>query len=223
MKREKSLIKRLIPLLIILIVFAAALAVTPTLARYIRGSADVKNDGTSAGSVNSKVVTGELKDGTLKDVSFEVGKTGYPVFVRVEIVVTWKAEDGSKLYLQPQPSKEGKKGDYEITFNSKWEKLGDYWYYTEGVKSKGKTPVLVTSFTQLTKEAPFDKDLYVMNVEFIVQTVQAVGHTDEGGIPAWRDAWELDLNKGSGSNQGGSGTGTDSGDSGEGNGSTQEP
>ena len=33
----------------------------------------------------------------------------------------------------------------------------------------------------------------MLNVEIIVQTVQAIGSTDKDDIPAWKDAW----NKGS--------------------------
>ena len=210
MKREKSSIKRYIALFVILAVLIVALAVAPTIARYLRGAADLPNEFDSTGSVEPSVNNGELKDGKLKDVSFNVGTTGYPVFVRVKILVTWKAKDGSVLYWEPQASyqnAEGEEveGDYSIVFaeNAGWEKLGEYYYYTKGVISEGNTPVLVTSFEQLTTEAPINKEKYKMNVEFIVQTVQAVGKTDEdneaGEIPAWKDAWKDDLNPGSGS------------------------
>lgn len=213
MKREKSLIKRFIPLLVILAVLIVALAVVPTIARYLRGAADLPNEFDSIGSVNPSVKNGELKDGKLKDVYFNVGKTQYPVFVRVKILVTWKATDGSVLYTKPQASTQGDEGnkvegDYSILFadDSGWEKLGEYYYYTKGVISEGDTTVLVTSFEQLTMDAPINKEKYEMNVEFIVQTVQAVGKTDEdnGEIPAWQDAWKDDLNSGN------SGSGSDS-------------
>lgn len=214
MKHKKSLIRRLIPLLAVVIVVGAALAAVPTLARYIRGTRDVQNDFVSKGSVDPTVIwTKSEEDGMLKlqNVYFNVGETDYPVFVRVKILITWKAEDGSVLYLQPVKGSKTiisreeedrqviKEGDYAIAYaDSGWKQIGDYWYYTEGVVSKENTPTLVTYFEQLSEEPPIYREKYVMDVEFIVQTVQAVGRTDEDKdgeeIPAWEDAWKPYLN-----------------------------
>lgn len=209
MKRKKLLTKLLIPLLAVFIALAAVLAVTPTLARYIRGTNGLPNEFESIGSKNPSVNNGELdKDGKLKNVTFNVGNTGYPVYVRVMVIVTWKnAEEGDILYIQPQPKlpEADTEADYEVTYNtSEWMLLGGYYYfigsdsinennpdYLNGVVKSGKTTsALVTELVQLKSlESPFDD--YKLDVEFIVQTVQAVGYTDDDKLTACEDAWGL--------------------------------
>lgn len=231
MKRTKSL-KLWISLVAVVILLGAALAAAPTLARYIRGANDIKNDFASEDSVNPKVNASYFlnKDDkmVLQDVSFNVGKTEYPVFVRVKVLVRWKSvTTGDILYLVPErgsvvnpgtwedvKDEDGEvvldengnpvqrlvgretAGDYTISFtqNTDWYYDNDdgYWYFTtRGVASGKDTPDLVVYFEQFEDEPkPVFKDKYVMDVEFIVQTVQAVGHTDDDAKRAWQDAWK---------------------------------
>ena len=249
MKREKLFTKRFIMILLaFVVVLAAVLAIAPTLARYIRGTSDLENEFGSKGSKNpTVVVNGEQKtdddgyldeNGELTNVSFYVGKTDYPVYVRVKVLVTWKSieehidADGKKhrdvFWVSPKPGPEkkddedavegGAEGDpeengetdseestkpaydYEVSYNtSAWELGNDgYWYYIGGdyngvVASQGTTSALVESFKYMQTEPP--QEGYELNVEFIVQTVQAVGHTDgdgngNGEILARVDAWK---------------------------------
>ena len=212
MKREKPLIKRLIPLLVILAVVIVALAVVPTIARYIRGAEDVKNGLESIGSKTPTVVNGELKNGKMQDVKINVGDTrkdpkdsndfGYPVYVRVKVLITWKSESGNVLYLDPEASYTDDEGefvekDYEVTYGADWTKIGDYYYYLGSnddslngvVKSNGLTTALITSLEDNKTKLPYDG--YDLNVEIIVQTVQAVGYTDDDFLTACEDAWNL--------------------------------
>ena len=218
MKREKRLTKRyIIPLLVILAVFIAALAVVPTLARYLRGADDVKNNFTAVGS--DKPIVND-------DYTITVGNKGYPVYVRVKVLITWKNADGKVLYLEPEEYDEKAKTeteakgkvyhyDYSLTFNdeSVWKPMKSYdsdedreimYYYYIGtnsdslkgvVKSSGKTEALINEFVDNTEadgykyELPFDG--YKLNLEIIVQTVQAVGRTDDDTLAACEDAWKL--------------------------------
>lgn len=211
MKSKKQSIKLfIIPLLVILAVIIVALTVGFTLALYIRGTDDVPNDFKSTGSINPTVINGAMTD----DGGLNVGETGYPVYVRVEVIITWK-KDGEVLYLKPIAGT-----DYEFAYNSddwyavelrdKKDKVITTYYYFIGsdsnneedptylngvVKSGGTTTTLITSFA-LTEDSKPPIEGYELNVEIIVQTVQAVGKTDEdengeNEIPAWWDAWGL--------------------------------
>ena len=107
MKSKKSSIKRVIPLLVVVAVVLVALVVTPVLARYIRGTSELPNDFGSKGSVNPAVhnkerTDGKLVGGKLTNVYFSVGKTDYPVYVRVKVIITWKSEEGNVLYWEPE-------------------------------------------------------------------------------------------------------------------------
>lgn len=97
MKSEKSLIKRFMPLLTMLLVLVLVVSVAaPTIAYYIR----------TGGKVDSKYEPADPSDPSyaspakpffllysdakeMRNVSVNVPDEGYPVFVRVAIVVTW--------------------------------------------------------------------------------------------------------------------------------------
>ena len=206
MQQEKSLKKRLIPLFItIFVVLAAILAAAPTLARYIRKSDGVPNDFTSAGSINPSAVWA-TNEGNQKMVKFNVGKTEYPVYIRVEVIISWKSADGIVWYEPPtEYDEETEKGDYTIVYNSTdWQAIKSdnsdktYYYYlgSEGksslhgvVISEGTTKPLITDFVDKATRPPVEG--YTLNVEFIIQTVQAVGYTDDDSNRACEDAWGL--------------------------------
>lgn len=201
MKRKIQFSKRIIvTLLVIAAVFIATLTVGVTLARYIRGAADVKNDFTAVGSANPTVNN---------DWTITVENKGYPVYVRVEVIISWK-KDGEVLYVKPV-----KGTDYEIEYSADWVPLTGYtadkdyqktYYYFIGsdtenkanptylngvVKSGCKTTAIIESFVDknTSKDLPYDG--YELNVEIIVQTVQAVGYTDDDTLTACEDAWGL--------------------------------
>ena len=136
----------------------------------------------SAHSVNPQI--NETKfDGSIKEnVTVNVGETGYSVYVRAAVVVTWQDSDGNVYVMPPQ---EGV--DYSIGYNrDQWEKRGDYWYYNSVVESGGETASLIKECKPL-KAAPVEG--YTLNVKVIAQTIQSAGFTDDGNAVAKDDVW----------------------------------
>lgn len=180
MKQEKPLITRLVPLLLIFVVFFAMIT-SSVAARYVKQSENVVNTFVPATSVIPEV----KKDGTIY-----VGETEYPVFVRATIVVTWQSVDekGNQIVYYDPPTA----SDYTLTLNltaTGWTQGGDgYFYYKKSVASDGSTTALIKSCVQ--SDDANVPDGYTLNVELIVQTVQAVGITDDGKTDAYLDAWE---------------------------------
>ena len=186
MKRENSRIERFIPLLIILLVLAAVLAVTPTLARYVRRTDEKPNDFGSVGSDNPPVND---------DFTVTVEDKGYPVYVRASILINWQ-KDGVNSFSKPLET-----ADYELEYNTEyWTRNADgYYYYTYmedgeyyplSVKSGATTEKLILSFVDMETEPPFEG--YELNLEVMVQTVQALGSTDDDSQSAWQNAWGIE-------------------------------
>lgn len=181
----------------IVIAIAVILVVTvgSVFAAYLKYSKDVLNNFESADSV-TPTIHESFEDKTVKkDVSFNVGPTEYPVYVRVAIVITWQNEQGI-VYFKPV-----EEDDYEIALNlDDWTLRDDgYYYYNTPVESNGETSELIRLCRQLN---PAPVDGYTLSVDIIVQTIQAVGYTDgedntdpdndTGKIPAWDDAgWDV--------------------------------
>lgn len=179
---------------ILLIVFAMLAVVTTSIVAYfIKNTEEVTNDFTPAKIVNPEVKETFEPNLAKKDVYFNVGNTGYPVYVRAAIVITWKDANDIVYYNKPV---EGT--DYTISLNTtEWvarESLveaGDKYYYLKSrVESGDDTPILIEECAQILTEAPQG---YTLSVDIIVQTVQAIGYTDgennTNEIPAWEDAW----------------------------------
>lgn len=202
---------RVLPIVLATLVMTAVLVT----ASYVLRSEDVLNRFSPAEASNPEV--NESFDGILKEnVSFQVEDMGYPVYVRAAIVVTWQklvndkntttTDDDEYIvhYLEPKFGE-----DYEMTLNLlpdvDWEtySLGgeqapgwvkgpmdlsgrQYYYYTVPVDSGESTEVLLSSCNQLG-DPP--EEGYTLSVELIVQTVQAVGWTDDTSEDAWKDAW----------------------------------
>ena len=95
------------------------------------------------------------------------------------------------------------KGDdytMELDTTTNWVENSDGYYYCKNsVKSGGESPVLIKSCIltadEDSKPSIEDKDIF-LSVEIIVQTVQAIGFTDDDNDgdgyvePAWKDAWK---------------------------------
>lgn len=189
MKRKKLHITKLSILLITIVTFLIVTAISVG-ASYLKNSGEVKNFFSPADSVTPKIVEKfKESDNTVKeDVYFEVGDTGYPVYVRAAIVITWQDKDGIVYFSKPTSNT-----DYEIDLNlTDWELRDGLYYYKKSVVSGGETSILINKCEQI-KAAPVDG--YTLSVEVIVQTVQAIGYTDgENGTPekeAWKDAWNI--------------------------------
>ncbi|MBE6578271.1 MAG: hypothetical protein E7651_00515 [Ruminococcaceae bacterium] len=180
--------KRILPV-ILAVTFVLAVTVA-TVYAYLSAStntvsnsfsADVDPDITIAESFNPDT------DNVKTDVAVQVGKTGYTVYVRAAIVVTWKDASGNVLATKPvSPT------DYTITLNdTNWFLHTDGYYYCKSpVQSGNATPVLITTCAPVEGKTPAG---YGLNVEIIAQAVQAKGTTDVGGTPAVTDAWGVTI------------------------------
>lgn len=119
-----------------------------------------------------------------KGLGVSVGNTDYEVYVRAAVVVSWKSEKNPSI----QPAKAPKVDqDYLIVLNlDDWFLHTDgFYYYKKPVKSGGQTEPLVKSYDDYTTTI----EGYIRYIEIMGQTIQALGTTDEGDIPAVTDAW----------------------------------
>lgn len=121
-------------------------------------------------------------DGTTKEnVAVSVGETGYSVYVRAVIVVTW--EDDQRYVHSTRPV-EGT--DYTIQLNTEdWFFHNGFYYHKAAVNSGEDSAVLIHSCVQ-KGTAPKG---FQLQVEIIAQTIQSAGTTDAYDIPAVEDAW----------------------------------
>lgn len=117
----------------------------------------------------------------------------HAVYVRAAIVITWRRENEpeDQEILLAQAPVEG--ADYEIDLNlthTGWFEEGGFYYYRPMVNPGASTAELITSCTpNVTKEG------YVLNVEIMAQTIQALGTTDANGTPAVTDAWGVEVDE----------------------------
>lgn len=126
-----------------------------------------------------------------KNVKVDVGETGYAVYVRAAIVITWK--DGENGNVLGQPPAKGT--DYEMTLNTvDWFEYEGFYYYKAPVNSGGETAYLIESVK--LKDGITAPKGYGFNVEIIAQTIQAAGETDDTDIPAVTDAWGVVIDDG---------------------------
>ncbi|MBR2310755.1 MAG: hypothetical protein IKA47_09530 [Oscillospiraceae bacterium] len=121
-----------------------------------------------------------------KNVSVDVGTPGYAVYVRAAVVVTWQDDAGNVLSKAPVVGT-----DYSIQYNAAdWFQYDGFWYCRTMINS-GNSPVLITTCQPLVS-----KDACHLNVEIVSQTIQALGTTDEGDIPAVTNAWGVKVDNG---------------------------
>lgn len=125
----------------------------------------------------------EENDRVVKEnVCVDVGNPGYAVYVRATIVATWQDQDGNIFYQMPTQGTA-----YTLQINTEdWFQAGEFYYFKKPVNS-GKTDELI-ELCKWIGDPPVDG--YDLHVEVIAQTIQAVGTTDEGNIPAVEDAWK---------------------------------
>lgn len=163
---------------------AAASLTTGTVAAYLAvASNEIKNTFSAEDQVDPSVA--ETFSGTKKEnVYVQVGDPGYAVYVRAAIVVNWKnsENDQEKVWsIAPQP------GEYSLTIGEGWKKGTDgFYYHLAPVPSGESTAVLITECSPIA-QAP--ESGYTLSVEVMTQTIQALGTTDDGEIPAVQNAW----------------------------------
>ena len=175
--------KRILPV-ILAVLFVIAVTVA-TVYAYLKTSTDpaVKNTFSAAQDPEATITESFDPNTEKKDVAVKVGKTGYSVYVRAAIVVTWKnAENGDVLATKPVAGV-----DYTITLNdSDWFEKDGFYYHIAAVPSEGTTANLIISCEPIAGKAPAG---YGLNVEIVAQTIQSAGTTDTGDTPAVTDAW----------------------------------
>lgn len=127
----------------------------------------------------------ETLDGnTKKEVKVE-NTSNIPVFIRAEIVVTWKNKAGEVL---GEPVGEG---NYTLKLKegTKWVKGPDeYYYYKVPVNALDSTEVLIESCTQ---NVDCEQEGYFLNVEIVASAIQASG-VDVVNDKAVKAAWGID-------------------------------
>ena len=174
--------KRTLPLIswLMLLLVLVSLSTGTVVAYLAASSKELTNRFEPAPQQDPKILE-TFENNTKENVRVRAGDTGYPVYVRAAIVVTWK--NGNNILPQtPVPGT-----DYELTLGEKWTQRGDgYYYYAEAVPSGETTDPLVTTCTPL-KAAP--ENGYSLSVDILTQTVQALGTTDDGTESAVQDAW----------------------------------
>lgn len=198
--------KRKQVLLVILAVIIITAISSPTIARYIRSSAKTENRFSPARSVTPEIAESFVQGVSTvkKDVSVKVGDTNYPVYVRTGIIFNWRRSSDELLYFVTpvqKPTADASAGEYDYTFEwntDDWEynKADGYYYCKKPIDSGGQTPVLINRCEQLRTFTDSNGEEYTLSVEIIVQTVQAVGHTDDDKLMAAQDAWSLPPDEG---------------------------
>lgn len=110
-------------------------------------------------------------------------------YIRVALVVTWKAEDGTVYAQTPVIASDESLNDYSMTLNlaDGWSKGTDgYYYYAPAVSPDGLTNVLITSATQ-NSTGPKDAEgrQYYLSIEIVASAIQSEGM----GATSVQDAW----------------------------------
>ena len=175
-------------LALILILVAVVSLTTGVVVAYLSATTDAVSNTFVPDEPTNPSVAETFNGNTKQNVSVNVGDPGYAVFVRAAVVVTWQDKDGNVYGKAPEAGVH-----YTISYNDKdWFFQDGFWYCTESVAS-GNTPVLITTCTPKDGQAP---DGYTLNVEIMTQTIQALGTTDAGDIPAATNAWGVTVSDG---------------------------
>ena len=183
--------KRILPV-ILAVLFVIAVTVA-TVYAYLKTSTDpaVENTFSAAQDPEATITESFDPETEKKNVAVQVGKTGYSVYVRAAIVVTWKDASGNVLATKPVA---GIDYDYEISLNtSDWFEKDGFYYHKAPVPSEGTTADLIISCKPIAGKTPAG---YGLNVEIVAQTIQSAGKTDAGDIPAVTDAWGVTVDSG---------------------------
>lgn len=175
--------KRILPVfLAVLFVIAVTVA---TVYAYLKTSTPAVENSFGAAQDPEATITESFDPNTeKKNVAVKVGDTGYSVYVRAAIVVTWKDASGNVLATKPVAGT-----DYTISLNdSEWFEKDGFYYHKAAVESGDSTAVLINSCAPSDGKTPAG---YGLNVEIVAQTIQAAGKADAGDIPAVTKAWKV--------------------------------
>ena len=173
--RKKSLV------LMASILLTLAIGVGGTLAYLATQTEPVPNTFTPA---HSEIEIEETPTDTTKENIGVTNKSDYAVYVRMQIVETWKDSEG-KIIAKP----EGVSVTGYNDLNTNWQKGADGYYYYLLPVQKDAT---VTAFDRLT----IRRGEYKLDLEVMAQAIQAV--PDEAVEEAWsNDKVTVDANNGS--------------------------
>ena len=202
MEKKKPSTKRLVITVVAIVVVLVALA-SVALAYYLNKTEKLNTTYNPAESKDPSFLL-DSKNKSVEDVKIKVGETDYPVFVRVVVLINWENhttpandEDGTVYYGTPVPGE-----DYTILFDeTKWtlvkntasenaDNIYGYFYYKDPVASDSTTEAII-KYCTLKDGANAPNENYVLSVKIVVQTIQAIGVTDDDNTPAWEDAeWD---------------------------------
>lgn len=132
-----------------------------------------------------------------EDGSFDVTNTGkVKAYIRAAIAVNWMDAQGNVSGIDPAAS------DYTLTVNDTdwWQDSSTGYYYykypvnPESVDSANPDNItndLITGYGLAANvTAPTG---YELCVEVVAEAIQADGTTDVTDVPAYKDAWEIDI------------------------------
>lgn len=116
--------------------------------------------------------------------SIDIGNLPYAVYVRVAVVINWQNNAGEVYAAAPVLDT-----DYTMDWNSTdWVRdANGFYYHKKMVASNSELTQLISAIAEKAdSNAPEGYDLHV---EFIVQTIQALGGTDDYDTPAVTKEW----------------------------------
>lgn len=169
---------------ILLLVAVLSMGIGGVAAYLSTQTGPVTNTFTAATGTQPTIVE-TMENNVKSNVSVNVGDPGYAVYVRAAVVITWQDDAGNVLAQVPVAGT-----DYTITMNeTDWFQHGGFWYCKQMVQSPDETTDGISPALIITCQPLVAKGNYRLNVEIIAQTIQALGRTDDGDIPAVQDAW----------------------------------
>lgn len=190
MNRKKT--KRIPILAWVLILIALLGTVSGGVVAYLSYATPVISNTFQVDTELDPTVTESMVGNVKSDVAVTVNPDlDHAVYVRAAIVATWRRAGTEEEIVLPQNPVPGT--DYTLTLDQdKWFKQGDFYYYKDAV-NPGVTTEPLIDFCQpmVTKEG------YVLNVEIMAQTIQALGETDgpDDIKPAVTDAWGVEVDE----------------------------
>lgn len=150
-----------------------------TLAYLFSKTNDVENT-FSPSQVTTKVV--EEFDGKTK-TDVKIQNTGdIRAFIRADIIVTWKAENGNVLSETPVRGE-----DYTMELNKEWFEKDGFYYWPSIVTAEDVTGILITEAKANNSKTVNDVTYYI-SIEILSSGIQADG-VNENGVYAVTSAW----------------------------------
>ena len=188
----KHIRKRMIAVLVS-VTLLCAIAAGATIAYLIDQTNAVNNQFTP--SQVTSFVDETFENGVKSNVKIQ--NTGdVSAFIRAEIVVTWKNDDGEILSGVPAMGT-----DYMMNLTTddegtKWFVKDGYFYFSEEVVANGKTTNLITEAKAFTTKRGTDGKTYYVSIEIISSAIQSQGVKADGITHPVEDAWKVTYNAG---------------------------